>query len=128
MVVAVPCPWTCGLTSTAGRPAGASDGQTQIAVSVMRRIRRRCVAIGRLLSNAVDVHSWLTEDLWTAQPTPLTTTTEARRRPPCTTLLRRYCLRRRATQAALDRNVLRAHRPCKPPAVRAISAVRELAD
>src|SRR2546422_7800260 len=46
MVFAVPFPWTCGLTRTAGRCAGAGDGQMRIAVSVKRRIRSTCVAIG----------------------------------------------------------------------------------
>src|SRR5437016_8229801 len=68
MVVAVPFPWTCGLTSTAGRPARASVGQTNIAVTVMRRIRRRSVAIGRLLSSIDGTKAQLKEQPFSARP------------------------------------------------------------
>src|SRR2546425_12181296 len=86
MVVAVPCPWTCGLTSTAGRPAGASDGQTKIEVSVMRRIRGRCVAIGRLLFNPTEQCAWLSTEVY-VRATCATLATVNRSRSSCTELV-----------------------------------------
>src|SRR2546427_9805678 len=105
MVVAVPCPWTCGLTSTAGRPAGASDGQTKIEVSVMRRIRGRCVAIGRLLFNPREQCAWLSTEVYVGAACASLTTVN-RAHSSCTELVSAH----RACASGRNAAYLGAHR------------------